>query len=684
MAKKTDTAQLPSTNGPRQTRSQSRTVGEGEQREMGPHRPTLTGVDDAPELDADILLDVLPNLLTAADQLTDLLLSPHEQREAMLRDIHTPGSKLHKLCKSCATLLKVQKECLGSAPYIRPEHVVRALFGPQPPPNWASEPWSPNDIIYRINLAEMLRTLLLDITDPAAPTPENIRAFELLENNFPAAISGPTVDALAFIAIQTQLLLMRLQTLERTDGDAHNLLADVFLTQNNGNTAYKFPGVLDASSNSMLQEILRRLTMELGNWKHDPDGVLTSLRSYFPWIRFINYAIDFCTERKRQVDQNIAAAGGPHIIFERLADVHRGSLSKTNTAKSRVAQLKAREKRMAASQSGVMDPRLMAEGEVAQLTPTKVDQLLVFQENQMHGGRRRFADRQANATRIEFDDSPKPSQTYVPDHIEFDQTQNQGFLSDIPPRDNKRPHSPDANDPAYQEPSNPRSRRRADDRPQPRTQQIRTPWTPEEEATLLSLIGQKKDQPLSYAQLKRYDNANGAALSLRTPEDIRFKARNMKLTLLLGNVELPEGWNRVILDKKAILKLQEQGIPYEQRRIRRVGNAQPGDPHSAIGSEAGSVATGREVSMMRDGAMVRDPSTTGSTMEQDLRANLGRATLEGSMAGDAMGRDTTANRDGLVNGDARDLSQMLGRDRHMDVQHAEQANMVSRLRSAMQ
>lgn len=63
--------------------------------------------------------------------------------------------------------------------------------------------------------------------------------------------------------------------------------------------------------------------------------------------------------------------------------------------------------------------------------------------------------------------------------------------------------------------------------------QVRTPWSLEEENALIDIIERHGDQGISYATLKRFDTDNlGGRLARRSAEDLRFKARNMKVTFL--------------------------------------------------------------------------------------------------------------------------------------------------------
>ncbi|KAK4493855.1 hypothetical protein PRZ48_015040 [Zasmidium cellare] len=107
----------------------------------------------------------------------------------------------------------------------------------------------------------------------------------------------------------------------------------------------------------------------------------------------------------------------------------------------------------------------------------------------------------------------------------------------------------------------------------PKAQQQRRQWSDEEEAALMKLIEEHGGDGISYSTLKNLDAAleDDAKLELRSAEDLRFKARNMKVTLLVGlggQENLPANWEYVMLDKKAIDKLRQKGVPYTQDRQR--------------------------------------------------------------------------------------------------------------------
>ncbi|KEQ70383.1 hypothetical protein M436DRAFT_53593 [Aureobasidium namibiae CBS 147.97] len=96
-------------------------------------------------------------------------------------------------------------------------------------------------------------------------------------------------------------------------------------------------------------------------------------------------------------------------------------------------------------------------------------------------------------------------------------------------------------------------------------QRGRKPWTDEQVGALVRLI---RDHGISFAHLKRIDDArDNPALEDRTPEDFRFKAREMKVKYLMSHKPLPENMELIRLGKKEIEKVNTV-VFYEQEPQR--------------------------------------------------------------------------------------------------------------------
>lgn len=435
--------------------------------------------EEIAELDADVMVDVLPNLVDAAEQLTKLLLPADPvQRPVVLKEIRIHGSKHSKLFNNRLGMINLHKYHFGSQAYIQPTIVLRALLGVQSMSEVSDGPWRPDNILYRINLAEMLRTVLVDIPDPYEDVNETHKVLSSLEAYFLTAIAGPTYDgedARTCLAIQTQLALTRLRASANAPNfNPQDIISNTFLVHNaNGDLFYRHADVsnLDQDDGSLDRRISSLHTV----WDSGEGDIVSSLRALqanYPWEQFTKQIVDYFEHRAFYLDQEIAAVGGVHAVLGRVVDAvevrkagmaaeaYRQSLTNILTTpkkehmKNLVAQMKAVEKRLSANAAPpqtapldpVVDPQLThdqplpatdpvdggwtaAQNEheprsnAQQLTQSTVDPLSGFQNLQRQQARKgkqkaSFVDRQPNATRVSFEDTQPVQQQEEPVNVE--------------------------------------------------------------------------------------------------------------------------------------------------------------------------------------------------------------------------------------------------------------------------
>ncbi|KAH9825522.1 SANT SWI3, ADA2, N-CoR and TFIIIB'' DNA-binding domains [Teratosphaeria destructans] len=668
--------------------------------------------EEIADLDADIMVDALPNLVAAADQLSALLVPADPNvRPVLWKEIRVQGSKQNKLFNNRIASINAHKDSFGTQTYILPSIALRAFFKVQHVEDVPEGPWRPDSLLYKINMAQMLRTLLVEIGDPLNISVNAWQDLEHLETYFPRAISGPDFDMEAVktcLGIQTQLAIARLQAYSATPNfNPIQTIEDTFFDRSvEGSLVYKFIESLSTGQMDPDDEMMQTVFDDMfapfeANYDGDVAHAISLLRSRFPWNDFVDQVIDYFQSRQAQLERSVAAAGGRDSIVNALAEevqqrernrefaMKRESLTAAGATPKKkgfgAKALRERQQRrslQAPPQSApvaqmVVEP---AEQQPAATAPAADDYVLQQDEDEPEPtaserarstlahiagfkdlqrqnaskGKQRLIDRQPTAQRVPFDSQEDGSQfqlpqsstharatqnphkrPYVEDDDEpeaFEPTQDQGFQVDqrdtaaadarrraaeashasthhrpqrsgtvdydipassaksptrnrqsqTPKRQRKNPGStfpdiprPTANDPV--EASNYDYQRAKDlaklnrmTASQGRPPQVRTPWTAEEEDALIDLIVQHGDGGISYSALKKQADASGV-LERRRPEDMRFKARNMKVTYLLGTVPLPENFENVILDRKAIDRLHAQGVPYQQDRIRNSG-----------------------------------------------------------------------------------------------------------------
>ncbi|KAK5128318.1 hypothetical protein LTR85_002985 [Meristemomyces frigidus] len=690
--------------------------------------------EEIAELDADVMVDVLPNLASAAGDLAKLLVPADERtRPVVWKEIRIEGSRHRKLFNNRVSSLMVHKHSFGSQEYIQPSVVLRALLGVQSMEEVPAGLWRPDNIIYQVNLAQMLRTVLIDIEDPTELNTEGYEALTTLLNQFVNAITGPDFDVEAVrtcLALQTQLSVARLHIFHAHPDYVPTDIVDesFFERDDDGQYVYLFHEALGMGSigeaesaawHDMIEQQVNGIKAPFQLDDADLAAPLGAIRATYPWHGFVNQVVRYYEARKAKLDREIAATGGLTVILGALAEeveqreiarraevkrqsfTHPGGTPKKAFGAKAISNLKARQQRMSgiapqpqpAPVAQMMDPRLTQGQEAAsmqddwvqpaeddddgqptaqQRAQSTLQHLSGFQDMQRQSAKgkgRSFIERQDAAHRVSFDES-QPSQHFTPEqsddyqpggvpgrssapgpyHVnpargsnkrayvdadvddgvpDFEPTQDEGFQTDMrdttaaderrraaqasrPQRQRAQPTA-SAGTVDYEYPGSgsgsgrpsPSKRQRKnpgsaipppiqpldpDDGPLPddqsyqrakvmakhgrvvasqsRPPQVRTPWSMEEENALINLIVEHGGEGVSYAALKKHDDYEGLILGRRSAEDLRFKARNMKQTFLLGQVRLPQNWEHVVLDKKAMDKLRDRGINYYQDRIR--------------------------------------------------------------------------------------------------------------------
>ncbi|KAK4570308.1 hypothetical protein LTR86_002388 [Recurvomyces mirabilis] len=426
--------------------------------------------EEIADMDAQVMIDVLPDLLTSTDKLIDLLLPADSKvHHFVWKELRTQGSRHSKLYNNRLATFNVHKGNFGSQEYVQPSVVMRALLGVHSMADVGDGPWRPDPLFYRANLAQMLRPTLTVSANTLEITIDGYNSFELLETHFKSCVVGLEFDqeaALMLLELQTQLAIMRLVMFKDSPQfDPVEVINDSFFKRDaDGELYYKdmdalqIDGVTDddlvewTNSISGLADGLKA-PFEAGT---SVDAALPDIRSTHNWNDFIEQVVAYFQHRSAQLQQDIDAAGGVDSIMENLwkevesrtdartAVAKRQSIGTTgNTpkkafSKGAISALKAREQRLSATgaESQNLSAPVNNETSVPQLdeaiadepAPLRADdvpaqamnqqravsavQLSGFQNLQMQNAKRgkaRFIDPQPNAQRISFEDS-QPSQ----------------------------------------------------------------------------------------------------------------------------------------------------------------------------------------------------------------------------------------------------------------------------------
>ncbi|RMY80506.1 hypothetical protein D0861_08564 [Hortaea werneckii] len=357
--------------------------------------------EEIADLDPDIMVDVLPNLVAAADQLCALLFpADPKQRPVVWQEIHIEGSRHRKLLNNRLSSFLLHKNNFGSQEYIQPSIVLRALLSVSSIDQVSDGPWRPDDLLYKINLAQMMRTVLDTVIDPTELDAARYESFDKLIQAFPTAIAGHGFSSEAMrtcLALQTQLSVARLHVFHsHPEYDPTSVVDSVFFKRNeDGEYVHAYHEHLNLDELDPLE--LERWTQEINalvaalqapfqDANKDLMVALADIREEFPWQSFVNQAANFYELRKADINMAINKAGGVDAVvaslaqeverrgFDRLAAEKRQSFGKSAGTPRKgykgIAALKAREQRLStqaapnqpfqatAPVAPMMDPRL--------------------------------------------------------------------------------------------------------------------------------------------------------------------------------------------------------------------------------------------------------------------------------------------------------------------------------------
>ncbi len=332
------------------------------------------------EMDAEIMVDVLPNLAAAAEDLANLLLpSDPKARPIVRKEIRALGSKHNKLYNTRVASINVHKPSFGSTTYIHPSIVLRALLGVADMRDVSDGTWRPDAVLHMINLASMLQTVLIVVPNNNDVDDDGYNALANLCDSFGAAISGPTFDHRAFhfcLDILTQLAIIRIDR-HKVDPSFDAAVAiqttfygldeenDMVFRHADGLHMHGLGGEDQTTYSDAIQAVVDHLSRPFEDAA--PAAALRALRARYPWEAFIQHTVEYYLERKLELNEQIEAAGGADRIKRDLneevdrrertkaAEQKRQSLSRPgatpqkSVSKGGIQALKAREARLAAS-----------------------------------------------------------------------------------------------------------------------------------------------------------------------------------------------------------------------------------------------------------------------------------------------------------------------------------------------
>ena len=271
------------------------------------------------------MLDTLPDLCHAADKILQWLL-PEEISEdtvaSMREDLQYPDSRLSKIVKRLSNVLQAQKGIYGDQidNYIFTGPVLKALLGSDEDAD-SDEPWHPNPMIHKANLA----TFLVIITRSWGEKFNNDH-FDFLERVFPSPFlshSSNIEDLSMAVEVRTQhfiMLLTRYSDVPNFDPDL--ILQQAFYVRTSATTlkAWSAPGLKEEDLVQEYQALIIRRLAEVRRHFANGRAVYQSLKTAFPWNAFVTKIISWSKGRRDDIENVIDTHGGVDAIVGALGE----------------------------------------------------------------------------------------------------------------------------------------------------------------------------------------------------------------------------------------------------------------------------------------------------------------------------------------------------------------------------
>lgn len=350
-------------------------------RMSGTTAKTSFSQEEIGELDPEVMVDVLPQLSAAADDLAKLIVPADPKARAVMRkEIRTPGSRYNKLYINRLNARNLHKDSFGHTEYIQPTIALRALLAVQTMKDVPQETWRPDSVIYKINLAQMLNCILILMVDNAQINEEGRSAIDNLDVHFSAGIAGQEFKQNAFefwLAFLTQLSIIHVtQAMHHPDFNAEKVVMNAFYAPDTeGDMSFKYRNVLHMfalpeEQQTVYTEGINQLVHQLVDTFTNGGttmAALGALRARYPWEAFVEQTVQYYFERKAELDVQIDAVGGLDGIMlalnvevdkrkdareaelKRLSFSRPGGTPNKSFPKSAIKSLRAREKQLAAS-----------------------------------------------------------------------------------------------------------------------------------------------------------------------------------------------------------------------------------------------------------------------------------------------------------------------------------------------
>lgn len=287
-------------------------------------------------MDHEVMLDVLPGLLTACEELSRLIIPQGGNTPTETwKEIRRSGSRHNKLYNNRISTINVHKPNFGSQEYISPRHVLKALLGVNDVTDIPAASWRPDPLVYKINLIQMLNSVLVTC-DPAAWTDECTYALERLHSAFLETIAG---SEFSYPTLEFYLLLSAHFTIAQLDShiysephfEPHAIIESQFI-DDDGNLIHESSLGLANASDEEQEEARTRIQDLVGNLQGyfktnnavNARAANNRLKANWQWDELRSQAIEYADARMQVLNERIERAGGTQqILLDLGAEIQR-------------------------------------------------------------------------------------------------------------------------------------------------------------------------------------------------------------------------------------------------------------------------------------------------------------------------------------------------------------------------
>lgn len=287
-------------------------------------------------MDHEVMLDVLPGLLTACDELSRLIIPEGANTPTETwKEIRRSGSRHNKLYNNRISTINVHKPNFGSQEYISSRHVLKALLGVNDVSNVPAASWRPDPLIYKINLIQMLNSVLVTC-DPGAWTDECTYALERLHVAFLEAIAGsefsiPTLEFYLLLSAHFTIAQLDYHIDSEPHFEPHSIIESQFL-DDEGNLSHASSLGLANASDEEQEEAMKRIEDLVGNLQGyfktnnsvNARAANNRLKGDYQWDELRTQAIQYSDARMQVLNERIERAGGTQqILLDLGAEIQR-------------------------------------------------------------------------------------------------------------------------------------------------------------------------------------------------------------------------------------------------------------------------------------------------------------------------------------------------------------------------